>query len=315
MRDWEDRSFVVSFAVHAAGLLVLALPVCDRPTPVVQLPALRFEMSQVHVPDPLVDPVVDLVVEVSDAVTQPGSRGDAFGGEAFADVSEQALHVESDVVITAPEALFAMRAIDAIPDAEVLMADATRSIVQRGNAGDAEVGDEGGGDAGTSFFGVRGNGNAVAYVVDCSSSMAGPPLERLKRELIYSIADLPEKSRFVVIFFNDRAIPMQAMPAFLSADAGNKVKARDWIHAVPAEGGTDPSMALGMAMAMKPSAIFLMTDGQFSFPFPDGVMVMLKNRAEFRARVNTIAFGRHAAARHLQVIAALTGGQFAAVGL
>lgn len=171
------------------------------------------------------------------------------------------------------------------------------------------------GDELTSFFGVKAKGKSLVYVVDCSSSMVGMPIERLRRELASSIRELPRQCRFTVIFFNSTAIPMGGSPSMNAADSKAKQRAVKWVNSIPADGGTDPCDALRMAMSLAPSAIFLMTDGEFAYPFAPDVMKMIEGCSENDMRVNTVAFGAQAAVGPLRAIADATGGTHAIVAL
>lgn len=68
-------------------------------------------------------------------------------------------------------------------------------------------------------------------------------------------------------------------------------------------------------MSLTPSAIYLMTDGEFTYPFAPDVMKMIESCGENDMRVNTVAFGDQAAAGTLRAIAGATGGTHAIVAL
>lgn len=313
MLDSDDRSFLVSFVVHAACLLTLAHTVPETHSAGGKPIALTFEQSADDGAEPLVEPLVEWQGDVTDPADHQQSRAAEAGEAAFAEAMENAPLSESNPLIAQPDSFSEIKLAEKIPGVLVLLADASRSLAKQRPMRGSPFGNEGDGDGATSFFGIRDGGDSVAYVVDCSSSMAGPPLDRLKEELLSSIAKLSPKKTFTVIFFNDEAIPMRARPRFLPANEANKTMAMKWIYKIPASGGTEPSTALSMALQMKPSVVFLMTDGQFTFPFPKDTMAMLENKPSSRARINTIALGQQAATEHLQTIAGLTGGHFASV--
>lgn len=75
------------------------------------------------------------------------------------------------------------------------------------------LGSDGGGDglddsgvgAHIAFYGVKATGRRFVFVTDCSGSMNGPPLQRLKRQLREAIAALPPRAEFYIVFFQRRA--------------------------------------------------------------------------------------------------------------
>lgn len=115
----------------------------------------------------------------------------------------------------------------------------------------------------TSFFGIRAEGKVFIYVVDCSGSMdAEGRLFRAKREIRRSIQALRFPQKFLVIFYNDEAITMPGgLPR--GSDSSSKERMLAWLGRIEPEGGTDPRDALKQALALKPDAVFLLSDGEF----------------------------------------------------
>jgi hypothetical protein len=129
--------------------------------------------------------------------------------------------------------------------------------------GDSTGGSGKNGKAATNFFGVSGYGQTFVYVVDCSGSMSeGHKFERAVYELLQSIEQLKSDQRYFIIFYNHRSFPMDAA-GLVGATPAHFEKTRDWVaHARP-HGGTVPQPALLAALAMKPDAIFFLSDGLF----------------------------------------------------
>lgn len=156
-----------------------------------------------------------------------------------------------------------------------------------------------------SFFGIHARGSFFVYVVDCSGSMVlDDRLARAKDELRRSIRQLVEPQRFQVVFYNDRAIPMPGgLPR--SASLLSKGQLLEWLRLIGPDGETDPRPALGLALAMRPDAIFLLSDGEF----PEGTV-------EDVARLNTRKLPIHCVdlsgetGAQLERIARDSGGQF-----
>lgn len=161
-----------------------------------------------------------------------------------------------------------------------------------------------------SFFGLRAEGKLFIYVVDCSGSMGDSGrLDRAKRELRRSVAALQFPQRFKVIFYNDQALPMPgALPK--PADSGSKGQLARWLDLVEADGETDPRSALSLAVALRPDAVFLLSDGAF----PDGTVEAVGRINSGKVPIHCIDLGGGAAGDGLRRIAEQSGGQYAASG-
>jgi uncharacterized protein YegL len=298
---------------HITVLLGLACLAAENPS-VKPIPiALTFNVDLVENPDVSLEPIAEIEPEMLESQGNPNPEQQTLSSSFLEGAIEEAFHESDATVDTAPEFVFAEEYVEAVPDTEILLAEVLVPDVGRKGRGRAHFGDDADGGELTSFFGIRASGNAVVYVVDCSSSMSGAPLQRLKQELVDSIKELPARSRFTVIFFNSGAIAFDGKAVLLKADVSNKAKVIAWVSQVQADGGTDPSTALGMALSIQPSVVFLMTDGAFQFPFDQNVMAMVANATKAKTRINTIAFGAQASANHLQTIAKTANGSYAFV--
>src|SRR4051812_41265906 len=120
----------------------------------------------------------------------------------------------------------------------------------------------------TSFFGIRAQGQFFVYVVDCSGSMIDDDrLVRAKNELRRSVRALQLPQRFQIIFYNDRPIVVLGdLPR--AADLTAKNQLNPWLNLIEPDGETDPRGAMGLALAQRPDAIFLLSDGEF----PEGTV-------------------------------------------
>jgi hypothetical protein len=159
----------------------------------------------------------------------------------------------------------------------------------------------------TSFYGIRAKGQVFIYVVDCSGSMADEArLVRAKQEIRRSVMNLRWPQKFYVIFYNDRPL---AMPAGLpqSADVSNKIQTFDWFRTVDAEGETDPREAMAEAIAFKPDAIFLLSDGEY----PEGAVEAIAKKNVKKVPIHCIDLAGGAAGDQLKRIARDSGGQYA----
>ncbi len=162
----------------------------------------------------------------------------------------------------------------------------------------------------TSFFGIKAEGKLFVYVVDCSGSMIDDDrLGRAKNELRKTINSLQSPQRFKVIFYNDQPVPMPGeLPK--PADYPSKAQLSRWLHLVEPEGPTDPRSSLSMALAMKPDAVFLLSDGAF----PEGTTEAVVRLNPKKVPIHCIDLANGAAGDDLRKIATDSGGQYAARG-
>jgi Mg-chelatase subunit ChlD len=161
----------------------------------------------------------------------------------------------------------------------------------------------------TTFFGIRAQGQFFIYVVDCSGSMLDDDrLVRAKRELRQSVNALQLPQRFQIIFYNDRPLPLLGdLPR--SADQAAKGQMNHWLRLIEPDGETDPRGALAMALALRPDAVFLLSDGEF----PPGTVesVAAKNRGKLTIPIQCIDLSGGEAGDQLSRIARDSGGQYA----
>lgn len=160
----------------------------------------------------------------------------------------------------------------------------------------------------TSFFGVRARGRVFVFVVDRSGSMADEArLARAKAELRRSILALRWPQRFHVIFYNDRPWPQ---PGGLPSSADHDAKARlfRWFHTIEADGSTDPRAAMRQALALRPDAVFLLSDGLF----PEGTVEAIVAANPDRIPIHGIDLAGGAGSDDLKAIAEASGGTYAA---
>lgn len=188
----------------------------------------------------------------------------------------------------------------------------------KGGVGGKGLGGGGGKDgvstkASTDFFGIGGYGKTFVYVVDASDSMNDRgKFERARYELLKSIDQLGSEQKFYVIFYNERAYPMDA-DAPLKGSQENVTTATEWINQVQPTGGTNPLPALLLAISMRPDAIYFLSDGQFD---PGTIQVLrTQNRQNLRKDIrmipiHTIAFLDRIAEGMMKMIARNSGGEY-----
>ncbi len=173
------------------------------------------------------------------------------------------------------------------------------------------LGLEGGGQGGqgASFFGVRARGGKFVFVVDRSGSMGdsgGRRMRAAKAELLSSLRRMRDEYWIQVVFYNTDYVALSP-EGLVQASVHNKRKAADWIEGVPSSGGTDPGPAMEYALGLKPDAVWLLSDGEFS---PDTAADIRQWNQQAGAVVHTIAFSSVTGEGVLRQIARENGGQF-----
>ncbi|WZO97927.1 VWA domain-containing protein [Isosphaeraceae bacterium EP7] len=159
-----------------------------------------------------------------------------------------------------------------------------------------------------SFFGVKAKGKVFVFVVDCSGSMDdNSRMVRARSELRRSIMRLQYPQRFKVLLYNDDLVNT-AGPSPVSADLNHKLNALRWLDAIEPSGGTEPLPALSLAVALRPDAIFLLSDGEY----PEGTANEVAGRNRAKIPIHCIDLSGGTAGDQLRQIAKDSGGKFVA---
>ncbi|HWB11821.1 MAG TPA: hypothetical protein VG826_21505 [Pirellulales bacterium] len=170
----------------------------------------------------------------------------------------------------------------------------------------------------THVYGVAAEGNTFVYVFDRSSSMSSGGnnlFASAKRELLASLDDLSEESRFHIIFYNEKPTSMDLGRGFsglVFADARAKERARGFVEGILAAGGTRHFAAMKQALRLRPDVIFFLTDADEP-ELSDGQMSEIRSLNGGRTTINTIEFGDRPQPRannFLSRIARENGGQY-----
>jgi hypothetical protein len=157
-----------------------------------------------------------------------------------------------------------------------------------------------------SFFGIRARGQFFVYVVDCSGSMIDEDrLARAKEEVRRSVRALNDPQKFKLIFYNDRPLPMPGdLPR--AADQTAKDQLIAWLRLIEPEGGTDPKRAMALGLALRPDAVFLLSDGEF----PAGTTEAVRASNSQRVPIHCVDLSGGLTGDQLKQIAAESGGRY-----
>ncbi|QDU79845.1 hypothetical protein Pla110_15640 [Polystyrenella longa] len=144
------------------------------------------------------------------------------------------------------------------------------SLDLTGNIGELSYGSGVDGSGSQGFFNSDVSGKDIVYVVDGSASMNSPypgrektRFGRVKIELIRAIRSMSPEQKFYIIFFNTEATPMPGR-RMLPAGEENADEALIWMSKHRANGETDPSTAIQLALSLKPDVIHFLTDGEIN---------------------------------------------------
>jgi hypothetical protein len=159
-----------------------------------------------------------------------------------------------------------------------------------------------------AFFGVRARGLFFVYVLDQSGSMVDDDrLTRATIELRRSVFALRSPQRFEVIFYNDEATAMPGGPIPRPADLHNKQLLTSWLRLIDPDGETDPRGAIQQALALRPDAVFLLSDGEF----PEKTAATIAQANPHKVPIHCIDLaGGAAQGSQLKQIARDSGGQY-----
>ena len=116
-----------------------------------------------------------------------------------------------------------------------------------------------------AFFGLPAVGNAIAFVLDMSGSMAGKRWSTCVRQLKGVLETLgPEADVFVVLFSTGTYEP-PGQADWTPATPGRVAEISAWIDSTGPAGGTDPHPAFTRLsrLSRSPTTVFFLTDGQF----------------------------------------------------
>jgi hypothetical protein len=134
-------------------------------------------------------------------------------------------------------------------------------------AGGAGSGPPAGKGPGARFFGTYAEGQRFVFVIDSSQSMLEDARWlSLRRELRRALQSLSPDQEFLVISFDAGPHPMFGKfppeAQFLTATEENIDRLNRWVSSIIHGGNTLPASAIGIAMQLKPDAIFLLSDGE-----------------------------------------------------
>jgi hypothetical protein len=144
-----------------------------------------------------------------------------------------------------------------------------------------------------SYYGLPVYGSRIVFIADYSGSMQGVKMDAAKRELIATIAQLPDGVRFNVIAFNSEVIPWKRELQTVSPQSRKEAMA--FVGSGQAAAMTASFTALNAGLLQDCDAIYFLTDGEPTvgqITKPDAIIAAISrtNRVR-RATINCIGIG------------------------
>ncbi len=207
---------------------------------------------------------------------------------------------------------------DLVPDVGSLLSGAGASTGSESGGGRKGGGDGAGGSA--TFFGAEARGDRFAFVVDNSGSMQRGRLETTLMELGRSVSSLQPDQYFYVVFYSDQAYPMffpEPADKMLPATRENQQRLVQWLGAVEMCTGGNLADAMDLVVPLKPSAVYLLSDGVMGQPNQPKTLAMrmMTEANDWPFVIHTLGMGvpNAFAANNLLEIAQAHRGAFAPV--
>lgn len=144
-----------------------------------------------------------------------------------------------------------------------------------------------------SYYGLPVYGSKLVFIADYSGSMQGAQMDAAKRELLGTIAQLPDGVRFNIIAFNSQVFPWKRELQPVSPESRKEAMA--FVGAGQAAAMTNSYDALSAGLLQDCDAIYFLTDGaptvgKLTKPFDIITSITRTNRVR-RATINCIGIG------------------------
>jgi hypothetical protein len=118
--------------------------------------------------------------------------------------------------------------------------------------------------------------------------MSGSKLRAAKDELIKSVRDLTPRQRFFIIFYDSGYYPMPANGLVMATEE-NKALCLPWIESIGPGTSTQPEEAMVLALGLRPDAVWLLSDGDFTNRY-SAINTINNANMTARAEIHTIAY-------------------------
>lgn len=316
----QSKSWGTSLVVHALLLLLVTYLVAPADLGRNGARVIRLRLGDVQTSEQQSSAPVEISLPVAEPTALPSEAIDSHSKETDLAIEE------SEVVPEVADASVdsGASAANSIPSkmASTESLDSLASTSDKAdNSGKAPV--EAAQPRGT-FFGVSAEGYDFVYILDRSTSMQGSRFERAKKELIRSVRSLRKDQNFYVFLFGKKTEHLfgnySPRPQCVPASDDNKKELEEWLGKRRASGNTDPRTALYLAFEMDPSAIFMLSDGEFTDDKSNALMKPYLRRTTFKLvsalvrdlssipPIHAIAYEDPKSRKNMEQLATMTGG-------
>jgi hypothetical protein len=138
------------------------------------------------------------------------------------------------------------------------------------------------------FFAIGGTEDLCVYVIDRSGSMEGTGWKLACKQLLDSLAEKADGSKFQVLFFNDKVTWLDKEGTWITKEPDTL----DWVKArlkdIRPDSTTEPMPALRAALRLNPKTVYFLTDDDLYQSSPAQLEEIRK--ANRRARIHSILF-------------------------
>lgn len=316
----QSKSWGTSLAVHALLLFLVTLLVAPADLGKNGARVIRLRLGDAQDPEQRSDVSIEVSLPPSEPIEPPPPAADTVLDEDESAIEDLVTEAEA-VIATVDSGAAVGTNLQSVPDSERSGASAasiSEKDVRSGNA-PAEAAQPRG-----TFFGVSAEGYDFVYVLDRSTSMQGRRFNRAKKELIRSVRSLREDQNFYVLLFGKKTHYLfgdfSPRPQCVPANQMNKERLAKWLSQQSASGNTDPRKALYLAFEMDPSAIFMLSDGEFTDDKSTALMDPFLRRTTFKLvsalvrdlssppPIHAIAYEDPKSRKNMERLATMTGG-------
>ncbi|MEX0777577.1 MAG: VIT domain-containing protein [Phycisphaeraceae bacterium] len=146
----------------------------------------------------------------------------------------------------------------------------------------------------------------MVFLVDCSGSMSGQPLDRVKDAMRTALGQLRDDDRFQIVCFASQATQMSQHS--LPATAGNIRRGLEYVNAIQSGGGTEMLTGITAALALpddpqRDRIVTLMTDG-----FIGNEKQIIQRAYQRNARTRIFSFGVGSSSNRYLIEGVAAGG-------
>lgn len=153
-------------------------------------------------------------------------------------------------------------------------------------------------------FMVATESDSTVFVIDKSGSMQGRAFTQVRDSMLAAIHKLTPSQSFAIVFFDIMPTPMPGWKLKKATPSSVRL-AENFAQSIRPDGGTNPTVAMDLAMKLIPSTIIVLSDGDFEQRLVNEISNMNQTN---KITIHTI--GLQNQIRTLQTLARKNGGTY-----